>query len=86
MSSQLWPDERMKKRADELDSELYGLHGGNTRPWQHYMEVWQTIAYEMRDEYQARIAELQALVDEYARRVTVQDTEIAMLRQREEMR
>lgn len=35
---------------------------------------------------QARVAELQSLVDAYAQRVTDQDTEIAILRQREEER
>lgn len=48
----LWPDERIKQRADELDGEL---HNDNTRPWQHYMEVWRTLSFEMRDEYQAKL-------------------------------
>lgn len=48
----LWTDERIKSRADELDAELYSIHGGNTRPWQHYMKVWKAISFEIRGEYE----------------------------------
>jgi chromosome segregation ATPase len=60
MTEKLWPDERIKARADTLDGELYD---GNTRPWQHYMNVWRTLSYEMRDDYEAKLAELRKQID-----------------------
>jgi chromosome segregation ATPase len=59
MTEKIWPDERIKARAAALDGELYD---GNTRPWQHYMGVWRTVAYEMRDDYERRIADLEAQI------------------------
>lgn len=70
MSEQLWTDQRIA--AEVYDCALgYQAHHALKR---------------MRNEYEARITELQSLVDAYAQRVTVQDTEIAILRQREEVR
>lgn len=68
MTTPLWSDERIASDVDTLALD----------------DKAHRLLKAMRDEYEARVAELQSLVDAYAQRVMDQDTEIGILRQREE--
>lgn len=80
MSTQLWPDERIRR-------DLFNCHTprGYYKDDVQYISILEAegLAHRVRDDCQARIDELQALLDAYARRVTDLDAEVAILRQRE---
>lgn len=68
----------------------------NTAQLDELADFWKNMVLGLKDEVvirgnrieelEKRIRDMQLLIDMYAQRVTVQDTEIAILRQREEVR